>query len=214
MTDERFSPPRNFAWLDAEFSDYDRSRVVVLPVPYDSTASGWGGSREGPAAIIDASAVMELYDVTMGTEPYRAGIHTLPELAVHTGDAAAMIDRIEAVVGRADRRREVRGDAGWRAHRRRRRRSGACEAHAWPLRPRLRRQRRHARRVPRLAIQPRLHPTPHLGGRPGHPGRPAQRRARGARLHRREGLPLLPARASTARWVRRRWRTSFRTRCT
>jgi agmatinase len=99
VTDERFSPPRNFAWLDAEFSDYDRSRVVVLPVPYDSTASGWGGSREGPAAIIDASAVMELFDVTMGLEPFRAGIHTLPELAVHTGDAAAMIERIESVVG-------------------------------------------------------------------------------------------------------------------
>ena len=32
-------------------------------------------------------------------EPYRLGIHTLPELAVHTGDAAAMIDRIESVVG-------------------------------------------------------------------------------------------------------------------
>jgi agmatinase len=68
-------------------------------VPYDSTASGWGGSREGPDAIIEASAVMELYDVTMGFEPYLAGIHTLPELAVHTGDAAAMINRIESVVG-------------------------------------------------------------------------------------------------------------------
>ncbi len=99
MTDERFSPPANFGWLDAEYSAYDRARVVVLPVPYDSTASGWGGSREGPAAIIEASAVMELYDVTMGLAPYLAGIHTLPEMAVHTGDAAAMIDRIESVVG-------------------------------------------------------------------------------------------------------------------
>lgn len=98
MSDDRFSPPRNFAWLDEELSTYDRARVVVLPVPYDSTASGWGGSREGPAAIIDASAVMELYDVGIDAEPCMLGIHTLPEMAVHTGHAEAMIDRIESVV--------------------------------------------------------------------------------------------------------------------
>ena len=57
MTDERFYPPRNFAALPPEYSDYERSRVVVLPVPYDSTASGWVGSREGPNAIIDASMI-------------------------------------------------------------------------------------------------------------------------------------------------------------
>ena len=99
MTDERFFPPRNFAALPPEHSDYARSRVVVLPVPYDSTASGWVGSREGPAAIIDASANMELYDIGIGSEPYRVGIHTLPELAFHAGGPEAMMDRIEEVVG-------------------------------------------------------------------------------------------------------------------
>jgi agmatinase len=96
--DERFSPPRNFAWLDAEDSEYERSRVVVLPVPYDSTASGWVGSREGPGAIIEASANMELYDIGIGTEPYRVGIHTLPELALHSAGPEAMAARIEEVV--------------------------------------------------------------------------------------------------------------------
>ena len=97
MTDRFFH--RNFAWLPPERSDYARSRVVVLPVPYDSTASGWVGSREGPAAIIDASANMELYDIGIGCEPYLAGIHTLPELAVDTGGPEAMIARIEEVAG-------------------------------------------------------------------------------------------------------------------
>ncbi len=99
MAPERFYPPRNFAWLSPEDSDYQRSRVVILPVPYDSTASGWGGAREGPAAIIDASANMELYDLGIGCEPYRAGIHTLPELAAHMGGPQAMIERIEEAVG-------------------------------------------------------------------------------------------------------------------
>src|SRR3989304_6623288 len=99
MTDERFYPPRNFAALPPEYSDYERSRVVVLPVPYDSTASGWVGSREGPNAIIDASMNMELYDIGIGKEPYRLGIHTLPEVALHTGAPEAMAARIESIVG-------------------------------------------------------------------------------------------------------------------
>ncbi len=99
MTDERFFPPRNFAALPPEHSDFALSRVVILPVPYDATASGWVGSREGPSAIIDASENMELYDIGIGCEPYRVGIHTLPEVAVHSGNPQAMVERIEAVVG-------------------------------------------------------------------------------------------------------------------
>ena len=99
MTDERFSPQKNFGWLEREHSDFERSRVAVLPVPYDSTASGWVGSREGPAAIIEASGNMELYDIGIGSEPYRLGIHTLPEVALHSGAPEAMAARIESIVG-------------------------------------------------------------------------------------------------------------------
>jgi agmatinase len=99
MTDERFAPPRNFGWLPPEHSDYERSRVVILPVPYDSTASGWVGSREGPAAIIDASWNMELYDIGIGAEPYLVGIHTLPDVAAHGGGPQAMAERIEGIAG-------------------------------------------------------------------------------------------------------------------
>ena len=98
MTDKRFWPPRGFAALPAEHADYRTARVVILPVRYDSTASGWVGAREGPAAIIKASENMELYDIGIGREPYRAGIHTLPELAAHAGGPEAMVARIEEVV--------------------------------------------------------------------------------------------------------------------
>ncbi len=99
MPDERFYPPINFAALDPEDSAYDTSRVVILPVPYDSTVSARSGTRDGPRAIIEASADMELYDVAAGLAPYRLGIHTMPEIAPHTGSPAAMVDRIESVVG-------------------------------------------------------------------------------------------------------------------
>ncbi|TAK61278.1 MAG: agmatinase, partial [Dehalococcoidia bacterium] len=99
MVDERFYPHVNFASLDEEDSSWERARVVVLPVPYDSTVTARAGTRDGPRAIIEASADMELYDVGLGIEPFRHGIHTLPELAPHTGSPEAMIDRIESVVG-------------------------------------------------------------------------------------------------------------------
>ena len=98
MTDDRFWPRRSFAALPAEHTGYRTARVVILPVPYDSTASGWVGAREGPAAIIETSENMELYDIDIGREPYRVGIHTLPELAAHAAGPEAMVGRIEEVV--------------------------------------------------------------------------------------------------------------------
>jgi agmatinase len=99
VDDPRFSAPRGFAWLDPKHSAYETSRVIILPVPYDSTTSGKSGAREGPGAIIDASAEMELFDVESGLEPYRVGIHTLPEIAPHTGDPGQMVERVKSVVG-------------------------------------------------------------------------------------------------------------------
>ena len=99
MPDDRFYPPANFASLEQEYSSFERSRVVILPVPYDSTVTARAGTRDGPRAIIEASADMELYDVGLGIEPWRHGIHTLPELAPHTGSPEAMCARIEDVVG-------------------------------------------------------------------------------------------------------------------
>lgn len=99
MSDPRFFPPKNFAALPLKYSDYQKSRVVILPVPYDSTTSGWGGAREGPAAIIDASENMEIFDIVINREPYLFGIHTLPDIAVHSGNPQQMVERIEEVVG-------------------------------------------------------------------------------------------------------------------
>lgn len=99
MADPRFYPQVNFAALDEEYSSFERSRAVILPVPYDSTVTARAGARDGPRAIIEASADMELYDVGLGLEPWRHGIHTLPELAPHTGSPEAMIARIEEVAG-------------------------------------------------------------------------------------------------------------------
>jgi agmatinase len=94
---DRFEPPDSFLGLPAEETRYEDARVVVLPIPYEGTVSYQGGASRGPRAILDASREVELYDEELGTEPWRAGIHTLPPLAVAAGGPAAMEARIRAV---------------------------------------------------------------------------------------------------------------------
>ena len=43
------SMPWGFAGVGPDESPLESSRVVVLPVPYDSTTSYRGGAREGPS---------------------------------------------------------------------------------------------------------------------------------------------------------------------
>jgi arginase family enzyme len=56
--------------------------VVILPVPYEATTSFGGGTGGGPAAIIEASRYIELYDQELDAEPYEVGIATLPSLSL------------------------------------------------------------------------------------------------------------------------------------
>jgi agmatinase len=66
-------------------------------VPFEATTSYGGGASRGPAAILEASRQVDLFDVETG-RPYHAGIHMLPipehVLALDAGareDAAAVI---------------------------------------------------------------------------------------------------------------------------
>jgi agmatinase len=93
--------PANFLALPPEMSDADASRFIVLPVPYDGTASFRTGAREGPRAIIEASWQLEDFDPELGCEPCRSGIHTLPELEPHVGNPEAMAQRVAAAVRQA-----------------------------------------------------------------------------------------------------------------
>lgn len=63
--------------LEAEFCQYESARVVILPFPYEGGISAGGGTGAAPAAVIEASAVLEFYDEVLKFEPYRVGIATL-----------------------------------------------------------------------------------------------------------------------------------------
>ncbi len=66
----------NFGALPREYCEEGRSRIVVVPVPYDGTSTWVKGADRGPDAIIHASANMELYDIETDSQAYQHGIFT------------------------------------------------------------------------------------------------------------------------------------------
>lgn len=84
--------PDNFCGLGPEHSSYNKSEIVILPVPFDKTSSWISGSSKGPRAIIDASKNMELYDIETGSEVFTKGIHTAPE--IRAGDSERMVTEV------------------------------------------------------------------------------------------------------------------------
>jgi agmatinase len=66
----------NFGYLPAEYADPDTARIVIVPVAYDGTSTWMKGADKGPAAILEASANMELYDIETDSEVYTRGIFT------------------------------------------------------------------------------------------------------------------------------------------
>lgn len=87
--------PNNFGLLEADDSDYETSRAVVLPVPFERTTSYGKGTTAGPAAILRASQSMELYDEELDGEPYALGIATLPPFLPEAFDMAEAMAELQ-----------------------------------------------------------------------------------------------------------------------
>ncbi len=80
LADLPWELPHRFLGLDDEGADFESAQAVILPVPYESTTSYGGGARLGPAAILEASRYIELYDQELDADPSTVGVHTLPSL--------------------------------------------------------------------------------------------------------------------------------------
>ncbi len=90
--------PNNFGALPLKYSSLKNSEIVILPVPFDKTSSWIKGAAKGPAAIINASRNMELYDIETATEVYTRGIHTAKEIAASSSET--MISRVCKAAGK------------------------------------------------------------------------------------------------------------------
>lgn len=69
--------PGAYGALEPDYSRYESARIAILPIPYDGTSTWIKGADKGPAALLAASANMELYDIETNSEVYREGIVTL-----------------------------------------------------------------------------------------------------------------------------------------
>ncbi len=68
-------------FLQGEIPDcsYEQAKIVVLPLGYERTTSYAHGTVNGPAAVLQASPYLEIYDEEVKAEPFRQGIFTLEQ---------------------------------------------------------------------------------------------------------------------------------------
>ena len=88
----------NFLSLPPEQSDLATARLMLIPVPYDSTTSFHVGARYGPQSIVSASYGLEDYDPELGLDVSEIGIHTTAALEPHMGGPGPMVARVREAV--------------------------------------------------------------------------------------------------------------------
>src|SRR5438046_10472803 len=83
--------PGEFGGTTPTTTDFEKSRVVILPIPLDRTTTYVAGTRTGPHEILVASSHMELWDEETETDVHSIGIYTLPELELPFGTEAEVV---------------------------------------------------------------------------------------------------------------------------
>jgi len=90
--------PATFCGLSGQLNTYAQAQIVILPIPFDKTSTWGKGADKGPAAIIDASEYLELYDIQTDSEVYKKGIFTARP--IHAASSSALIKKTDAAISR------------------------------------------------------------------------------------------------------------------
>jgi len=89
------SENKQFGDLPPQYTDYEYSQIVIVPVPYEETTTYIKGAANGPDAVIRASMNLELYDIENDFEVYKKGISTdLP--VTESSSPETMIQQLKA----------------------------------------------------------------------------------------------------------------------
>ena len=101
-------------FLDAPPKDnfQESAKVILIPIPYDSTTSYKGGTRHGPKAIITASKQLEDYDLELDQEISEIGIYTSPEIVPDISGPKAMVNRVKDAVHSISNKHQLVGLLG------------------------------------------------------------------------------------------------------
>jgi agmatinase len=89
----------SFGYLEDKHTRLENASIVIIPAPYDQTSTWVKGADRGPAAIIEASGNMELYDIETDSEVYLKGIYTAEAVDGRLFPG----DMVETVRGRVER---------------------------------------------------------------------------------------------------------------
>lgn len=89
----------NFLALEAQYSEFDNSKIAVLSAPYEHTVSYGGGTKKGPDGIINASQYVEFFDEEFNRELcFDKGITTIKPIDFKGKKDKAALDLIEKKV--------------------------------------------------------------------------------------------------------------------
>lgn len=66
-----------FGGIDAGFSEFEKSNILLQSIPYDGTSTWGKGADKGFETFIEATENMELYDIETDSEVYQQGIHII-----------------------------------------------------------------------------------------------------------------------------------------
>lgn len=84
---------KQYGDLPKKYTEFETSKVVIVPVPYDGTSTWLKGADKGPVALLEASANMEVYDVETDSEVHKVGIHTMPAV-LENSSPEEMVDAV------------------------------------------------------------------------------------------------------------------------
>ncbi|WP_211924178.1 agmatinase [Coxiella endosymbiont of Amblyomma nuttalli] len=95
--------PSKEAFLGLEFENsvsYEHAKAVIIPFGLERSVSYGAGTAKGPAAMIQASHELELFDETLWCEPYHhINVVTLEEPIIEN-DVSQALKQLETLVGR------------------------------------------------------------------------------------------------------------------
>ena len=92
---------KQYGDLPRKYTDFESSKVVIVPVPYDGTSTWLKGADKGPQALLEASANMEVYDPETDSEVHKVGIHTMPSVTENSSPEAmveAVYERVKELL--------------------------------------------------------------------------------------------------------------------
>jgi agmatinase len=87
---------KTYAGIEREFATPEKSKIVLIPVPYDGTSTWVKGADKGPEAFLKASENMELYDIETETEVYKQGVF-LHDPVTENSSPKAMVEEVHRV---------------------------------------------------------------------------------------------------------------------